>query len=256
MLRNIAASLASMRGSGRSAWLQSFFTPAAVERFDVPAAQQQSNFLQDFFRKHQPPEAAVAHYSSIDWTRKILDNEMYTPMPFFPRFFNGLTGENRFLATIVNTDATIPHVLALRLKDLQTPEPHTPSASELETETVAGPASDRPFEVLCLMRLNPGLASHASVVHGGFQAVIFDEVMRLVVLLHYNNICRLGPKRKQVTAGMTISYARPVLCPSDVLAKGRLVRREGRKWFMEAEIVDSTGAVLTRADSVWVTARS
>ncbi|GES59384.1 tRNA(His) guanylyltransferase [Aspergillus terreus] len=54
---------------------------------------------------------------------------------------------------------------------------------------------------------------------------------------------------------MSLCYHAPVFAPSDILLRSRLIRREGRKWFTEAEIVDGAGTVLTTAESMWVTAK-
>lgn len=188
----------------------------------------------------------MQRYTSIDWTSRILADSAYEAIPFFPRFLNGATGENTLVAATMNTSTTIPYVLALRRRELRTPETST-------VPVEGGHATERVPDVQTFWTLGPGLASHAEIVQGGFQGVIFDEVMRLVVLLHYDSVCEPGPRRRQVTAGMTLTYIRPVLHSRDVLVRAWLVGREGRKWFVEAEIVGSSGEVLTKAKSVWAT---
>ncbi|KAF9884843.1 tRNA-histidine guanylyltransferase 1-like [Aspergillus nanangensis] len=209
--------------------------------------EDQSTFLGSFLENHQPPQSTVDHFSSLAWTRKILQDERYEIVPFFPRHFNARTGENRFFAQTVNTATTIPHVLSLQRKDLRLPSgDETSAAVELPT---------RP-DVLCLMALGRDLEEHPSIVHGGFQAVLFDEIMRFVVLLHHNRHCEPGPRNKHYTVNMSLSYRAPLIAQSDVFLRSRLVRREGRKWFTEAEIVDGSERVLTVAESTWVTTKS
>jgi acyl-CoA thioesterase FadM len=79
--------------------------------------------------------------------------------------------------------------------------------------------------------------------------------MRLLILLHQNNICKPGPRDIHYTASMTVSYSAPVIAPSNVLVRARLVRREGRKWFTKGEIVNTEGQILTTAESMWITAK-
>lgn len=105
------------------------------------------------------------------------------------------------------------------------------------------------------MSLGKGLDSHPSIVHGGFQAVIFDEIMRNLILLHNNNICEPGPRDLHFTVNMNISYVAPVNTPGIFLIRSKLLRREGRKWITKAEIVNSDDKILTSAESIWVTAK-
>jgi acyl-coenzyme A thioesterase PaaI-like protein len=141
----------------------------------------------------------------------------------------------------------------MRLKDLKTPDP-TAHFSGNEADGVRANQDLSP-EVLCLMSLGPGLEAHPSIVHGGFQAVIFDEVMRLLVLVHENNICGPELRSTHFTVNMNVSYLAPVLIPGNVLVRSQLLGRQGRKWFTKADIVDGVGKVLTSAHSVWVTAK-
>lgn len=213
---------------------------------------KQSNFLESFIQGHKPPQSTVDYFSSEQWTRKTLENDAYEIIPFFSRYLNERTGENCFFARTVNTDTTIPHLLALRLKDLKTPDP-VPYPKDR-------PAAVPPLElttppaVICLMSLGRDLDAHPSIVHGGFQGVIFDEIMRLLILLHQNNICKPGPRDIHFTVNMTLSYSAPVSTPGIVLVQSWLSRWEGRKWFARANIVNSAGKVLTSAESIWVTA--
>lgn len=215
--------------------------------------QETSDFLNHFIRANKPSQSTVDYFSSLDWTLEVLENDAYEMVPFFSRYGIEHTGENRFFARTVNTDTTVPHILALRLKDLETPEsgisrPRYQSAQK-EIANLATP------EVVCLIALGEDLQAHPTIVHGGFQAVVFDEAMRLLILLHQNNICIPGPRDIHFTATMTISYSAPVIAPSNVLVRCRLVRREGRKWFTKGDIIDSAGKTLTSAESMWVTAK-
>jgi acyl-coenzyme A thioesterase PaaI-like protein len=215
--------------------------------------QETSDFLSHFIRANKPPQSTVNYFSSLGWTRKTLEDEMYEMIPFYSRYGIEHTGENRFFSRTVQTDTTVPHILALQLKDLETPDPGiSPFINETAPKELANGA---PAEVICLMALGEDLQAHPSIVHGGFQAVVFDEVMRLLILLHQNNICIPGPRDIHFTATLTISYSAPVIAPSNVLVRSRLIRREGRKWFTKGEIVNSAGKILTSAESLWVTAK-
>ncbi|PMD18465.1 hypothetical protein NA56DRAFT_691169 [Hyaloscypha hepaticicola] len=214
---------------------------------------EQSDFLRHFIREQKPPQSTLDYFASLPWASKILDGNAYEPVPVWSRHINEQTGENRFFAKTVNTDTTVPHILALNLKDFKTPEP---TSALLKYEPAPTSLSNlAPHELLFLMALGEDLQAHPSIVHGGFQAIIFDEIMRLLILLHQHNICKPGPRDIHYTANMTVSYSAPVIAPSNVLVRARLIRREGRKWFTKGEIVNTEGQILTTAESMWITAK-
>ncbi|CAG8263218.1 unnamed protein product [Penicillium olsonii] len=200
-------------------------------------AMQQSNFLGEFFKTHRCSENTIKFFSSIPWTREILQNENYRTVPLFSRYLNETTGENRFFAKSVNSHETIPHLLALKTIEQRGPE---------ETSS---------YPLIFLISLRQGLDSHPSIVHGGFQGVILDEVARNMILMHHDATCDPVPRDTHFTASMTISYVVPVTTPGVYLVRSQLTRREGRKWYTKAEIVDSSDKVLTNAESFWVTAK-
>lgn len=211
-------------------------------------AEEQSNFLEQFIQAHEPEKRTIDYFSSNEWTRKVLNDGAYETVPFFSRYHNERTGENRFFAQKVNTETTIPHLLAFRLKDLKTP------AEGSHVKDVPGWIATSP-DVLCLLSLGRGLDAHPSIVHGGFQCVIFDEIARFLILVHQNAICRPGTRDIHYTLSMATKYFAPVTTPADVLVRAKLTRRDGRKWFAQSEIVNSTGQVLTSAESLWLTAK-
>jgi acyl-coenzyme A thioesterase PaaI-like protein len=217
--------------------------------------EERSDFLNDFIQAQKPSQDTLKYFSSLDWTREIFGNDAYQIVPFYSRHCVEETGENRFFARIVNTYTTVPHILAFQVKNLKTPESTTSRLNDQASPPLLDLTDSATPEVICLMALGDDLQAHPSIVHGGFQAIIFDEVMRLLILLHQNNICVPGPRDIHFTATMTISYSAAVAAPSNILVRSRLLRREGRKWFARAEIVSSAGKILTTAESMWVTAK-
>lgn len=214
---------------------------------------QRSGFLGDFIKTHKPPQSTVDYFLSIPWTREVLQSNDYKIIPFFSRHLNEHTGENRFFAQTVNSNATIPHLLALQPKDFKPPEPFTHREPRLCRSLPQN--STTPHSLVCLVSLGRGLDSHPSIVHGGFQGVLFDEIMRNLILLNHNSTCELAPRDIHFTVNMNLSYASPVTTPGVFLLRSQLTRREGRKSFAQAELVDSDYTVLTSGESIWVTKR-
>lgn len=176
----------------------------------------------------------------------------YEIVPFFSRYFNDKSGENRFFGHTVNTKTAIRHVLSLRRRNLTT---GAVAYNAGQTGIEQSPSIEKPPGVIALMSLGRDLDAHPLIVHGGFQGVIFDEIMRFLILLHQDNIATPGPRDAHYTANMSMSYRAPVATPSDVLVRCWLKERQGRKWFTEADIVDSEGRILTQAQSMWITAK-
>lgn len=215
-----------------------------------------SDFLEEFIATHNPPDESVNYFNSLDWSRKVLENPRYKPIAFYPRHFDEKSGENAFFAQTVNTETTFPHVLALQLNDFKTPEPtsgSTDMAAAPSGKIISNPP-DNP-EVICLMAVGNGLAANISTVHGGVQCVIFDEVVRLLVMLHHINIREPGPRDSHFTVQMNTRYISPMRTPSNVLVRAWLARWEGRKFFAKAQILSDSGVLLTENESIWVTAK-
>ena len=84
------------------------------------------------------------------------------------------------------------------------------------------------------------------VVHGGIQAVLLDEVMGAAVQRGFQE------EGDFVTAEMSLRYRRPANVEQELLLRAELKRSEGRDYFVEGEILDSSGEVLTRASARWV----
>lgn len=87
-----------------------------------------------------------------------------------------------------------------------------------------------------------------TVVHGGIQAAILDEVMGVAAQL---GLPEKSGDQACVTAEMNLTYRRPVPMADQVRAQARLVSVDGRDLHVEGMIVADDGTVLTRATSRW-----
>ena len=80
-------------------------------------------------------------------------------------------------------------------------------------------------------------------IHGGIIATLLDEAMGKVNKI-YEQIA--------MTRHMEIDYLRPSPLGQTLTVTGRLVRREGRKLFMEGEIRNAAGDLLVRSKGLFV----
>lgn len=90
------------------------------------------------------------------------------------------------------------------------------------------------------------LAGAPGVVHGGIQAALLDEVLGMAA-----HVDGEDPAFSIVTVDFRLRYRRPVPTGAPLLARGRLLRVEGRDYFLEGEILGPDGKVSTRAEARW-----
>ena len=87
-----------------------------------------------------------------------------------------------------------------------------------------------------------------TVVHGGIQATILDEVMGVMAQL---SLPADADEMACVTAEMNLSYRRPVPMDEEVVARAVLREVDGRDIHIDGSIVGENGEVLTEATSRW-----
>ncbi len=105
-------------------------------------------------------------------------------------------------------------------------------------------AIDREAHVaMAPVRLDERYQGAPGYVHGGIIATLLDEAMsklnRPMGLL-------------AMTRHMAVDYLRPVPIHADLRVRASHLRREGRKLFHSAELVDVAGAVLARCEGLWI----
>lgn len=86
----------------------------------------------------------------------------------------------------------------------------------------------------------------AGIVHGGIQAALLDEVLGMSI--HAGEADR---RFHIVTAEFNLRYRRPVPTNTPLVISGRVVRAADPDYFVEGEITDEAGEVLTRAEARW-----
>lgn len=87
-----------------------------------------------------------------------------------------------------------------------------------------------------------------TVVHGGIQATLLDEVMGVAAQLGLGDTASNAPC---VTAEMQLAYRHPVAISEEVVVRARLVDIDGRDLHVEGAIVAADGTPATTATSRW-----
>ena len=97
-------------------------------------------------------------------------------------------------------------------------------------------------------RTSPHHCGLDTVVHGGIQATILDEVMGIAAQLALPSD---ASDLACVTAEMHLRYRRPVPLVDEVVARARVERIDEPDYFVVGAIVGPDGRALTEATSRW-----
>jgi acyl-coenzyme A thioesterase PaaI-like protein len=90
-------------------------------------------------------------------------------------------------------------------------------------------------------------AGAPGIVHGGIQAAILDEVLGFAV----HDASGFDDSVNVVTVDFRLRYRRPVPTGTELHIVGRHVRSDGRDHYVEGDILDAEGQVLTHAEARW-----
>ncbi|PGH18461.1 hypothetical protein AJ79_00531 [Helicocarpus griseus UAMH5409] len=231
----------------------------------------------DFITNHPLPQADLDFFTSHPYARPYLnpdnrDNNPYRPVPFLPRYDKKEDTTDRFFSKVINTPDTVPHLLAL----MRSPELNpvfaaakasssshsswgkTSGAQSAGTAAAAEGAKADPDYIL-LAHLATSLSGFRDTVHGGVLATLLDETLGNCVEgfregMTFTNAAG-GEKPRFYTANLQVSYRAPVMAPGVVVIKTWLRGREGRKWFLQGQVVGEDGVVKVEATSLWIMAR-
>ncbi|KAF7596063.1 hypothetical protein BBP40_003325 [Aspergillus hancockii] len=194
-----------------------------------------------------PPD--IDYFSSLPFASPYLNNPLFEPVPFVTRYPTGGTS-NTFFSKVINTIDTIPRVLAMvRVPDSKrTRTVYQDNAADARRSTTL----DHP-DFVVFVQLGPDLCGFQDTVHGGVLAALLDEALGLCAEaseLASNSQTRL------YTAGLEISFRSPVPAPSVAMVKTWIRTRQGRKWFLEAQLLDQDGTVKVEANTLYVSSRT
>ncbi len=96
---------------------------------------------------------------------------------------------------------------------------------------------------VCDAEVSRDFEGHPGYLHGGIIATLLDEAMSKAVRARGVNA---------MTRHMEIDYLRPVPSGSALRIEGRVTRKEGRKHWSEAKILDAGGTVLAQSHGLFI----
>jgi acyl-coenzyme A thioesterase PaaI-like protein len=98
----------------------------------------------------------------------------------------------------------------------------------------------------CVYTAEDHLAGAPGVIHGGVQATLLDEVMG-----HAIHLAEVDSDLDIATVEFALRYRRPAPVAVPLTIRGRMLRAEGRDFFVSGEIVSTAGELLTTAEARW-----
>jgi acyl-coenzyme A thioesterase PaaI-like protein len=101
-------------------------------------------------------------------------------------------------------------------------------------------------EAECAYTAEEHLAGAPGVIHGGIQATLLDEAMG-----HAIHFAEPDPELDIATVEFALRYRRPAPVAVPLTIRGKLLRSEGRDFFVSGAIVSPDGELLTTAEARW-----
>lgn len=198
------------------------------------------------------PATAISHFKSTTWAAKYLDSSRYRLVPTSSRYLKS-TGEDAFFALTINTPTTIPYCLSFCRQDLSLPKGGSPVNSTTFPNTQPGPLlTPSVFDCVWLLHLaEPGINGHPRTAHGGVLACILDELSGMCAILHQAD--RSTPI---YTASLETTFKAPIAVPTDVVCAAWVARKEGRKYWLLAQILDERGTVMTEGKALLIESKT
>jgi len=188
----------------------------------------------------------VEFFSSLPFAAPYLNSFLFEPVPFITRYETEGTS-NKFFNKVINTVDTIPRLLAMaRVADSK------PDQSKRDDTGPSMPTKTAHPDFVVFVQLGPDISGFQDTVHGGVLAALLDEALSLcaeATKLVSNSHTRL------YTAGLEISYRSPVLVPSVVIVKIWVRKRQDRKRFLEAQLLDQDDRVKVEAKTLYISSK-
>lgn len=89
------------------------------------------------------------------------------------------------------------------------------------------------------------------MLHGGIVSTLMDDVMGTLLTVNKDH-GGLPLTQSTVTASLNVKYLKGVRTPGTVAVVARCTKREGRKFWLDAEVKDGVGAVLAKGEALWI----
>ncbi|EEQ34524.1 hypothetical protein McanMca71_002499 [Microsporum canis] len=208
-------------------------------------------------RPYTVPDATESAFQANTWTSTLLKNPSYQPIETYCRRQKPQTGEDAFIATVINTPTTIPHLLTLQRKPDQLARlpSKAPSLPAPPAQWPKIPSSQPADTINMIYFAEPDLNGHPGVVHGGVISTLLDELMAISVAAHLPGFDFDHPDKsgKLYTMQLDVRFKRPVRAGAHAVLRTWCIGNEGRKWWVRAQLVQEENPIKPDGEKVeWV----
>ncbi|RPA83323.1 hypothetical protein BJ508DRAFT_413522 [Ascobolus immersus RN42] len=188
------------------------------------------DWVGQFPRVEVPPESLAFFKENAPWAYTMATSpDLYSFL--IPYTLPKVDTENTLLRDVLRPAGSIEHHICL----------YKPAAALAAKRTPYG-------EVLAIYALGSQANGYQDTAHGGIVSVLFDELLGMCIGCDKDVIA--------MTLEIKIAFKRRLTTPKVVLARGRIVKEEGRKLWLTGELVDGdSGQVHAVVESLWIVAR-
>ncbi|KAH6627211.1 hypothetical protein B0J18DRAFT_456279 [Chaetomium sp. MPI-SDFR-AT-0129] len=228
----------------------------------------------------------IAFFRTIPWCAALLSNHSLVIDQAVSRYLTH-TPRDVLISRTLNRPDAIPAYITFYSRNVSSPHSAHPAPSS--TPPPANPAEEPPLikEIYALLALGPALNGWEGLCHGGIVTTLLDEVMGQVFSVNRNEGRLPADGPPALTGYLNTRFVKPVRTgtalqgdfwreggeaaegvgedkagaageekgPAVVLITGRLVKREGRKYWLEAVLEKEGGVVLAKAEAMFVVLR-
>ncbi|RDW94384.1 hypothetical protein BP5796_00147 [Coleophoma crateriformis] len=186
-----------------------------------------------FFTYETPSAEIRTHFSTQPWALALFDDPTLRAFKTLSRLSPGST----FIGETLSTPETIRAWQSFyRMPSAPPLDPNTPRTQKPNTG-----------ELFYLLSLGTGVNGHNNTAHGGFVAVVLDEVIGAGCTHH----CPRG--MTTMTAYMKVDYRKPMMTPTHVLARAWIEDKSaGRKIYGRGVIEDGQGNILAEGEALFL----
>jgi len=167
---------------------------------------------------------------NLPWCKKLLSDPSVNDLQLQSLDYNEDESMNSMFKKTLYTDSAIRAHLSFR-------------------RPCSEPDAIRGQEDCYLISVGHGVDGKTGRAHGGFNALILDQVAGMCV---FNKAPNPNPP---ATATLTVDYKAPISTPCVILARAWLIELSGRKIWVRAVIEDGEGKVLASGKALFVSVR-
>ncbi|KAK3307865.1 HotDog domain-containing protein [Chaetomium strumarium] len=202
--------------------------------------------------------AQISYFRSIPWCAAHLSQPGLVIDQAQSRCLKPLHAGDTLISRTLNSAEAIPAYITFYSppppQASSTSTPTQPDATSTSNNTSAS-TSTLIREIKSFVALGPMVSGWPSICHGGLVVTLLDEVMGQTFAV--NKAHRLLVDIPVMTGYLNTRFEKPVPAGTEerasvLMVTARLVRNEGRKYWMEGEVQGEDGAVLARAEALFI----